>query len=143
MTRYASTVGSLNEAIDIVADKAEYLQSMGATGVTADDPTLTAEAMVNGIVSLTTQTAAQDVTTPSAADIVALIPDCQIGHTFRFVLRNGNTSSGAATLVAGDGVTVSVVGTAAQPIATTRSFIGRVGGIDPPDVTLYAVGQVA
>ena len=143
MARFASTKTSLNGAVDTVADKAEFLQNIGYSAVTADDPTLQAAAMVNGIVNVSGQTAAQDVTTASASALIALIPDCQVGHSFTFVLRNGNTSSGAATLVAGDGVTVSVVGTAAQPIATTRSFIARVTDVETPALTFYAVGQVA
>lgn len=143
MARYSEAKTSLNDAIDTVADKADYLQSSAYTAITADDPTLTAAQLVNGIVNVSGQTTAQDVTTPTASAIVALIPDCQIGHTFDFVLRNANTSSGAATLVAGSGVTVSVVGTVAQPIATTRSYKGRVTAVDTPAVTIYAVGEVA
>lgn len=143
MARYASTKGSLNEAIDTVADKADYLQTIGYAAVTADDPTLTAAQMVNGIVNISGQTTAQDVTTATATAIVAAIPDCQVGHTFDFVIQNANTSSGAATLLGGSGVTVSVVGTAAQPITTTRSFRGRVTNVGTPAVTIYAVGQVA
>jgi hypothetical protein len=143
MARFASTKNSLNQAVDTVADKAEYLQNVGYSEVTADDPTLQAAAMVNGIVKVSTQTTAQDVTTATAAALIALIPDCQIGHTFDFVLQNANTSSGAATLVGGDGVTVTVVGTTAQPIATTRTYRARVTNVGTPAVTFYPVGQVS
>jgi hypothetical protein len=143
MARFASTKNSLNQAVDTVADKAEYLQNFGYAAVETDDPTLTAAQMVNGIVNLSGQDAAQDVTTATAAALIALIPDCQVGHTFDFVIQNENTDSGAATLVGGDGVTVSVVGTAAQPIDTTRTYRARVTNVGTPAITIYAVGQVA
>jgi hypothetical protein len=145
MPRYASTMGSLNEAVDLVADKADFLQTMYFNSANTDDPTLTADKIVNSMVTLTGQTSAQDVTTATAAEIIALIPDCQVNHSFRFILRNSNTSSGAATLVGGEGVDISVVGTLAQPIATTRSYIARVTSVSEgmEGVTFYAVGQVA
>jgi hypothetical protein len=143
MARYATTKTSLNSAVDTVADKAEYLQNLGYSEVTADDPVLQAAAMVNGIVNISDQTTAQDVTTASATALIALIPDCQVGHTFEFAIQNENTSNGAATLVGGADVTVSVVGTAAQPIDTTRLFRARVTNVGTPALTIYAVGELA
>lgn len=143
MSQYATSVGSLNAAVDIIANKTDALNSRAYAAITADDPTLTAAQMFNAIANLSGQTATQQVTTATAAAIVALMPDCQVGHTFEFAIQNANTSSGTVTLTGGDGVTISVVGTAAQPIATTRLFVGRVTNVATPAITLYAVGQVA
>lgn len=75
--------------------------------------TLTAAQFVGALYQITGGTTAT-LTTPTAAQIVAAIPNCQIGDSFFFVVQNGG--SGTATLAAGSGVTGSA---AAATVATT------------------------
>lgn len=118
MSRFASTQTSEGNAIATLADEAVFVGTRAYTALTSSNPTLTAAQFVNGIVNVSGQTAAQTVTTPSAAAIVALIPNVQVGSACEFVLQNANTSSGTATITAGSGVTVT--GTAALAINKTQ-----------------------
>ena len=65
--------------------------------------------------------AGRALTTPSAADIVAQIPDAAAGDTY--ILRIENNSSGdyAWTVTAGSGITVT--GTATIAMATWREYL--------------------
>jgi hypothetical protein len=104
--------------------------------LTSSSPTLTAAQLVNAFLKLSGQTAAQTPTTPSATAICAAIPNCQIGSYFEFTIQNANTSSGAVTLTAGAGVTVT---DGAVPITKTQLFRGIVTAIDTPAVTIYGL----
>lgn len=139
MSRYstAAAPGSLNAAVDLAVDQINAAAALAYNAVTSDDPTLTAAQMVNGIVNVSGQTTAQDVTTAAAAALVALIPNVQIGSSFEFTLRNAHTSSGAVTVVAGAGVTLAL--TTAVPISKTQIYRGIVTAIDTPAVTLYGL----
>jgi hypothetical protein len=123
-TRFTTAQGSQTDAINSVADLANFDTVFSYTALTSDDPTLTVAQMVNGIVKVSGQTTAQDVTTPTAAAIVAAIPNCQVGSSFEFTLQNENTSSGAVTVVAGSGVTLT--GDTAVPIGQTQIYRGIV-----------------
>jgi hypothetical protein len=103
--------------------------------ITATGPTLTADQMVNGICTFSGQTGAQNVTTPTAAALIAAIPNAQIGSSFDFVIRNEHTSSGAITVVAGSGVTLD--GTTAVPITKTQLYKGVMTSLTA--VTLYGL----
>jgi hypothetical protein len=144
VARFASTMYSIGDGINLAVDVANAASQRTVTSVTSSAPTLTAAQMVNGIVTLSGQTAAQTVTTDTATAIVAAIPNAQIGQTFEVVIQNGHTSSGTATLSGGTGVTITnTYATAAQPITTTRQYRGVVTAIATPAVTIYPVGQVA
>ena len=144
VARFASTMYSIGDGINLAVDVANATSQRTVTSVTSSAPTLTAAQMVNGIVTLSGQTTAQTVTTDTATAIVAAIPNAQIGQTFEVVIQNGHASSGTATLSGGTGVTITnTYATAAQPITTTRQYRGVVTAIATPAVTIYPVGQVA
>lgn len=124
MARFPNAKSSEGEAIASLADRVVTAMMAAYTALTSDDPTLTAAQMVNGVVNISGQTTAQDVTTPSAAALVAALPDAQVGSAFDFALQNANTSSGAATVVAGAGVTLTGVTTV--PITKTQLYKGIV-----------------
>ena len=105
--------------------------------LTADDPTLTAAQMVNGVVKVSGQTTAQGVTTPTATLLLAALPDAKVGTSFDFVLQNANSSSGEATIVAGEGVTL--VGTTIVPITKTQLYKGIVTAVSTPAVSLIGL----
>ena len=101
--------------------------------------------------ALSGQTAAQDITTDTAANIIAaLLQQLQANsvgfqpnggtianEAFVVTLINNNTSSGAITLSAGTGVTLS--GTATIAITTTRTFLVTV--TSPTTVTFQNIGS--
>lgn len=136
-TRFTTAQGSQTDAINSVADLANFDTVFSYNALTSDDPTLTVAQMVNGIVNVSGQTTAQDVTTPTAAAIVAAIPNCQVGSCFEFTLQNANTSSGAVTIVAGSGVTLT--GTTAVAITKTQIYRGIVTNVGTPAVRLVGL----
>lgn len=145
MTRFASTLGSLGEALNVVADVANGASRRTINAaITGNNPTLTAAQMVNAINILSGQTGAQTVVTASAAALLALIPNAGVGQTFDFTIQNGHTSTGTVTLSPGAGVTVTnTYATAAQPITTTRTYRGIVTNVGTPAITIYPIAQVS
>ena len=144
MARFAASQTDLGSAINLAVDVANSGAQRTVTSVTTSAPTLTAAQMVNNIVTLSGQTGTQTVTTDTATNIVAAIPNAQIGQTFELIIQNGHTSSGTATLSGGTGVTVTnTYATAAQAITTTRIYRGLITAVATPAVTIYPVAQVA
>jgi len=81
---------------------------------------------VNSVVVMT-PTAARNVTTATAAAIVAeLGSGVRVGTTFSITLRNQAAATYAMTLVGGTGVTLDADNTNTAAAASTRQFIGRV-----------------
>lgn len=138
MARFASTQTSEGDAIGTLADAIVAHSAIAYNAVTSDGPTLTAAQMVNGIVKISGQTGAQAVTTPTATAIVAAIPNAQVGSMFWFALINAHTPSGAATLTAGAGVTLSSI-TDVVAVANSQIYIGRVTATATPAVTIYGL----
>jgi hypothetical protein len=99
--------------------------------------TLTAGQLVGGVIMRSGPTAAYTDTTDSAANIVAAIPNPQVGTAFR--LRIVNTVAFADTIAAGAGVTLS--GTTAIAASTYRDFVGIITNVGTPAVTLYGIGS--
>lgn len=141
MSRFASTQASEGEALGTVADAIVADTMLSYIEIDEDDPTLTAAQLVNGIVVVFDQTTAQDVTTPTAAEIIALIPNCQVGSSFELTLINGHTSSGDVTLVAGEGV--ATLGTVDVPVGFTQLYKGRVTDVADPEVVLIGLLSTA
>ena len=103
--------------------------------------TLTAAQSVNSLVVMT-PTAARNVTTATAAAIVAeLGSGARVGTTFRIILRNQAAATHAMTLVGGTGVTLDADNTNTAAAASTREFIGRVTAIasGSETVTVYSM----
>jgi hypothetical protein len=104
MARFASAQVGLTQAIDTVVDEANQSGQGADNAVTTTSFTATVAQLINGVIRLSGQ-AAINVTTPTAAQIVAAIFNCQVGSWFEFTLQNNN--SGTATVVAGTGVTLA------------------------------------
>lgn len=122
-----------------------YMMNPAIAAVTsaATTDTLTAFQIGEGIVVRSGATTAVTATTDTAANIInALGPTTYAGQSFMMIYVNLNTASGAVTVAAGTGVTLS--GTTSVPIAAVRFFIGTVTNIVTPTVTLqgaFAVGS--
>lgn len=130
-------LGSMAEALDLALRAIVAATTRSYNSVATDDPTLTVAQFVNSITNVSGQTTTQAVTTPTATAIVAAIPNCQIGSFFEFVLQNAQTLSGAVTLTAGAGVTIS--SGSAVPITKTQIYRGIVTAIDTPTVLVYGL----
>jgi hypothetical protein len=131
------TLGSTSEAVALALDAIVAATTRTYTALTGSSPTFTAAQFINGIINLSGQTAAQSPVPPTAAAIVAAIPNCQIGSAFEVIIINANTSSGAATLQVASGVTL--VGTVAIPVTKTQVFRGIVTAVDTPAVVMYGL----
>lgn len=128
------------EALQYLASIVASMRSGLYTGLTGNNPVLTAAQMVGGVVAVSGQTAAQTVTTDTAAAIIARMQaidaNAAVGSTATFGLVNDNTTSGAVTLTAGANVTIAdgaaiAIGAANRYIikwaTTTTVTISRAG----------------
>lgn len=103
--------------------------------------TLTVAQMLGGFIVFDTSSGARNLTLPSAAAIVAAIQGCQVGTSFRFLVKNTSAGAGTITLVAGTGVTL----TPASPTVTfgqAREFLVNVtkNTYGSEAVTVYTIG---
>jgi hypothetical protein len=133
MARFATSQTSLNQAIDTLADKADFSAARPVTALAAvltSSPT--AAQFVNGVLTTAGGTT-NTLTTPTAAAIVAAIPDCQVGYSFEVIISNQN--SGTLTLSAGASVTLPAVATVLTTV--TRIVKGVVTNVGTPAVQLY------
>lgn len=134
MARFATVQNSLGDAINTLADKADVNATRTVTAVAAASTiTLTAAQMVNGIVTHTGGSTCT-VTTPTAAAIVAAIPDCQVGYAFELHVVNNN--SGSTSFTGGTGVTIPAL-LATVATGTVRTIKGVVTNVATPAVQLY------
>lgn len=130
------SLGSISEGITLALNAIVAATSRAYNSITTASPTFTAAQFVNGLISISGQTAAQSPVVPTAAAIVAAIPNCQIGSSFETVIINAHTSLGAATLQVATGVTFSG-GTNVIPITKSQRFRGIVTAVDTPAVVIY------
>lgn len=128
-----NNVLSDEEAIQYLASIVASMRNGLYTSVTTANPTLTAAQMVGGVVAVSGQTTAQNVTTDTAANIIArmqaLDANAAIGSSASFTLVNDNTSSGAVTIVLGTGVTnAGAAGILSLAIGTATRFLLKWSG---------------
>jgi hypothetical protein len=130
-----SNVSSDEGAIQYLAAVVAAMRNGLYTSITAANPTLTAAQMVGGVVAVSGQTGAQNVTTDTAANIIArmqaLDANAAIGSSAVFTLVNDNTSSGAVTVVLGSGVTnAGAAGILALAIGTAMRYLIKWSGVN-------------
>ena len=88
------------------------------TVTTAGDLTLSVAAVLGGIAQFTGAAGAVAYTLPTAADLIAAMPDMDIGDSYMFVLMN--TAAQIATITTGANITLS--GNAVT-VNASRAFI--------------------
>lgn len=99
--------------------------------------TLTGDQTAHGIVTMTPG-AARNLTTATAAQIVAAIPEPRVGSCFELTVINGAAATHAITLVAGSGVTLGgVAAMATIAAASSVTYLGRITNVGTPAVTFY------
>lgn len=84
------------------------------TQATASDQTYTAAQLLGGIILRDPAGGARADLVPAAADLVAAIPGCAVGTSFRFTLRNTADADETITVTTNTGVTTSGTMTVAQ-----------------------------
>lgn len=136
---YAMTVAG--NGVQASVPMASSKQIYGALSVnavtTVGAATLSAANLVGGVIMRSGSTAAYTDTTDTATNIVAAIPNAQIGTSFR--LRIVNSVAFIDTIAAGTGVTLS--GTTAIAASTYRDYVGIITAVTTPAVTLYGIGS--
>jgi hypothetical protein len=90
------------------------------TNASAGNQTITIPQVLAGVALFTGAAGAVAYTTPTAADIIAALPELDIGDTYTF--RLCNTAAQTATITAGTGVTLAGFTTVN---AATRTCIVR------------------
>lgn len=97
-----------------------------------------AVSMINGILRVTGGT--DTSTTDTAANIVAAIPNCQVGSSFLMYVING--SGAVHTLGLGTSVTAAagVTVTLTTATASSKCYLFRVTNVGTPAVTIYSLG---
>lgn len=103
-----------------VADRNAAVSAVFSTLNNAAGQTLTAAQFVGRYLDRSGAAGVSD-TTPTAALLVAAVPNVAVGDVHEFVIRNRNT--GTLTLVAGSGVTLE--GTTTIPTVNTRRYAIR------------------
>lgn len=119
-TRFTQSQVSEGEAINTIVDLAneEAMGAYNALTVTTN-LTLTSAQFMNGVVRLGGTPAADfNVTTPTAAQIIAATVNAQAGSWSELIIQN--VSGKVATVVAGTGVTL--VGTTAVADSETQLY---------------------
>jgi hypothetical protein len=102
--RYPTTVLNDVEAMNYASDRANMgVANTTATTIATTPVTLTAAQFINGIIDVTVANSTTALTMPTAALVVAAIPNCQVGDTFDVSLMN--IGSGTLTWTLGTGIT--------------------------------------
>src|SRR5690606_36260088 len=84
------------------------------TDATAGANTYTAAELLGGLILRDPAGEGRSDVTPTATQIVAAIPDCKVGDSFEFTIRNTADGNETITITAGAGVTLSGTMTIAQ-----------------------------
>jgi len=141
MTIKKLSTGSSDEVavVNTIGQVADFT-SLGAYTTDATGAlTLTVAQFINGVFVETGSASGGNITTPTAAAIVAAIPNCQVGSRFEFDFVN--TGSNTMTLAAGSGVTLT--GTVAMATNTSQHYVGVVTNVNTPAVQVVGLLHTA
>lgn len=138
-TRFVTATVSETDALGQIADRVntETITNVSSSATAIDYTSLGADKFINGI-ALTVGGSTATVTFPTAAAIVAAIPNCQVGSSFHFTICN--TNSGNTTISSA----LTGVGTSSansNTIATNKTQLYRcvVTATGTPAVTVYGL----
>jgi hypothetical protein len=129
-TRFTpSTLGSQTDAINTIADELHAMTGVGAAteNATVTAVTMTAAQALAGVWE-NTAAGALALTLPTAANLVAAMPNAQVGSTF--VLWIVNTGNNTITFTTNTGLTITLGhGTATLATALTQALMFKVTAI--------------
>ena len=114
---YQNTDGNVNELVIGVQPAPQTATSTA---------TLTAAQVTGGLLVANPSTSAATYTTPTAAQIEAVITNAKTNSTFGLGIINLGTSSGALTISPGTGITI--VGSATVAITSSARYLFRKTG---------------
>lgn len=121
MSRFNSTLQSEGAVLGMIADVIDVLDGVKYQAITSGVSSTAAVAnFINAIYNFSGG-AAYALTTPTAAQIVAAIPNAEVGSAFR--VRVYNQNSGTVTMTAGAGVTFVGVSTVATVKAQAWDYV--------------------
>ena len=112
------------------------------TEVTASAVTFTPAVLLGGLVLRDPSGVARADLLPTAAAIVAAIPNCVIGTRFRFTIRNTANAAETITLTQDAGATFTVSGTATIAQSNSKEFLVIVTNVSTPAAIAYSLGTV-
>lgn len=98
---------------------------------------ITAAAMISSNILRTGPTSAYTDTTDTAANIVAAIPNVQVGHGIEFTIAN--EVAYLETIAAGSGVTLA--GTTNNSASASRNYVLKVTSLTPAAVTITGISS--
>jgi predicted RecA/RadA family phage recombinase len=126
------------EAADMVPE-IQRLASV-ATITTAGVATYTAAQLLGKLIKRDPAGSARSDVTPTAAQIVAAIPNARVGDCFEFTIRNDADAAETITVTAGTGVTLSGTMTVAQN--NSKKFLAVLDNVTSgaEAVTIYSLG---
>lgn len=110
------------------------------TNATAAAVTHTVAELLSGVVNRDTGSAARADLFPTAAAIVAAINGCQIGTSFRTLIRNTSAGAGSITHTTNTGLTLT--GTVVIPFQSSKEYLFIVTNVTPGSeaVTVLSLG---
>lgn len=123
MARFAAVQTSQTDAIDVLADQANINVGVTTVNAAASPIVLTAAQVLAGVYTQGTA-GAFGITFPTAALMVAAIPNVQAGSQGLFVVAN--TGNNTLTFTIGSGNTFRGGATATMPTATGQIFLWKV-----------------
>lgn len=113
-------------------------QTTVSTISTAGAATYTAAQLLGGLILRDCAGASRTDVSPTAAAIIAAMPQGGIGNSFEFTVRN--TSDDAETITLSGGADVTVSGTATIAQSNTKRFLAVMTGA--ATVTIYSLGTL-
>lgn len=118
------------------------LKTTVTTDATADANTWTAAELIGGMMLRDPAGGARTDVTPTAAEIVAALPNCVVGSSFYFVIRN--TADAAETITLSGGTNVTISGTATIAQNNSKLFLAVVTNATSGSeaVTVYSIGTM-
>src|SRR5262245_41177054 len=105
---------------------------------TAGKVTYSAAQVLGQLILRNTNGAARSDVTPTAAQLIAALPNCKAGSSIEFTIRNTAGAAETITVTAGSGVTLSGTMTIAQN--NSKRFLLRIDTLSPAAATLYSLG---
>lgn len=134
---YFPTYSSANEG---GLAPAGYSPGYNKAVVKAGATTLTTTEILNGLILLDPNGAGVNLTTPTAAAIIAAMSGASVGSSFVVHVRNTADAAEAITFVGGTGVTVSGTATIAQNNAKSFLFVVVQSAVGAEAITAYSMG---
>jgi hypothetical protein len=123
-TRFVTTHKSNNAAINDLSDRAEKNTVAVVTNTTTTGITMTTAQMLAGVF-VTTAAGAFALTLPTAVDMIAALPNAQVGTQFVCFLVNAGNNTLTITTNTGNTITGGH-GTATMATATSQILVGKV-----------------